>query len=272
MTLPSDIKIRLLSSLILLSITIFSLIKGGIYFKGFLIIVSLFMIFEWMRLISKNFWIIRGLIASTGLVIILMIDYLNSLSIITFFLSFLFLTIFSKLTIREYKMSSFGFIYISLSIITINWLRDLDQGLLSLIIILSTIFVSDITAYIFGNLFGGPKLFKVISPNKTLSGFIAALTIGTFWFVFLIFNYSNSFNSYYVYLGFGIIFLSIVGDLFISSLKRKANIKDSGIFIPGHGGFLDRGDSILPIFFLLPMYAILMDAIENPSVIILGSL
>ena len=85
----------------LLSAVIFSLAKGGIYFTVFLIIVSLFMIFEWMRLISKNYWIIRGLIASTGLVIILMLDSINSLSVITFFLSFLFLTIFSKLTIDK---------------------------------------------------------------------------------------------------------------------------------------------------------------------------
>ena len=59
MTLPSDIKIRLLSSLILISVLIFSLIKGETYLKVFLIIVSLFMFFEWMRLISKNFWIFR---------------------------------------------------------------------------------------------------------------------------------------------------------------------------------------------------------------------
>ena len=270
MTLPSDIKIRLLSSLVLLSAVIFSLAKGGIFFTVFLIIVSLFIIFEWMRLISKNYWIIRGSIASTGLALILLLDSINSLSIIIFFLSFLFLTIFSKLTVEKYKMSSFGFIYISISILTINWLRETDQGLLSLIIILSTIFVSDITAYIFGNLFGGPKLFKVISPNKTLSGFIAAFIIGIFWFVFLTLNFSNSYNSNNIYLGFGIVFLSIVGDLFISSLKRKANIKDSGIFIPGHGGFLDRADSILPIFFLMPLYTLIMNAIENPSIIILG--
>ena len=270
MTLPSDIKIRLLSSLILISVLIFSLIKGETYLKVFLIIVSLFMFFEWMRLISKNYWIIRGFIASIGLSIILMIGSINSLSIITFFLSFLFLTIFSKLTIDNYKMSSFGFIYISLSILTINWIRDLDQGLLLLIILLSTIFVSDIAAYIFGSLFGGPKLFKVISPNKTLSGFIAAFIIGTFWFIFLTLNYSNSYNFYNIYVGFGIVFLSIIGDLFISSLKRKANIKDSGIFIPGHGGFLDRADSILPIFFLMPLYTAFMNAIENPSIIILG--
>ncbi len=270
MTLPSDIRIRLLSSVILLSTVIFSLIKGGIYFRVFLIITSLFMIFEWMRLISKNYWIIRGLIASIGLLVILILDTISSLSIITFFLSFLFLTVFSKLTIDKYKMSSFGFIYISLSVISINWLRETDQGLLTLIIILSTIFVSDIAAYIFGSLLGGPKLFKVISPNKTLSGFIAAFIIGISWFVFITSNYSNSFNSDNIFIGLGIILLSIIGDLFISSLKRKANIKDTGFYIPGHGGFLDRADSILPIFFLVPLYLLFMNAIKNPSTIFLG--
>ena len=270
MTLPNDIRIRLLSSVILLSTVIFSLIKGGIYFTVFLIITSLFMIFEWMRLISKNYWIIRGLIASIGLLVILILDTISSLSIITFFLSFLFLTVFSKLTIDKYKMSSFGFIYISLSVISINWLRETDQGLLTLIIILSTIFISDIAAYIFGSLLGGPKLFKVISPNKTLSGFIAAFIIGMSWFVFITSNYSNSFNSDNIFIGLGIIMLSIIGDLFISSLKRKANIKDTGFYIPGHGGFLDRADSILPIFFLVPLYLLAMNAIENPSTIFLG--
>ena len=270
MTLPNDIRIRLLSSVILLSTVIFSLIKGGIYFTVFLIITSLFMIFEWMRLISKNYWIIRGLIASIGLLVILILDTISSLSIITFFLSFLFLTVFSKLTIDKYKMSSFGFIYISLSVISINWLRETDQGLLTLIIILSTIFISDIAAYIFGSLLGGPKLFKVISPNKTLSGFIAAFIIGISWFVFITSNYSNSFNSDNIFIGLGIILLSIIGDLFISSLKRKANIKDTGFYIPGHGGFLDRADSILPIFFLVPLYLLAMNAIENPSTIFLG--
>tara|TARA_B000000532_G_scaffold123529_1_gene99070 strand:+ start:138 stop:641 length:504 start_codon:yes stop_codon:yes gene_type:complete len=167
-------------------------------------------------------------------------------------------------------MSSFGFIYISLSVLTINWLREVDQGLLMLIIILTTVFISDIAAYIFGNIFGGPKLFSSVSPNKTLSGFIAAFILGILWFILFTLNFSNSFNFKNIFVGFGIVLLSILGDLFISFLKRKANMKDTGFFIPGHGGFLDRADSILPIFSLIPIYAIFINAIENPSIIFLG--
>ncbi|RPF90754.1 MAG: hypothetical protein CBD28_001455 [Rhizobiales bacterium TMED168] len=270
MNLPDDLRIRFLSSVVLLSIVIFSIVKGNLYFTYFLIGASLFMIFEWMRLISKQYWILRGLIASFGLVLILLLDSIGSLSVIIFFLTFLLLIIFSKLSDNNYKMSSFGFIYISLSIISIEWLRSSNDGLLSLTIILSTIFISDISAYFFGNILGGPKLFKIISPNKTLSGFISSILFGTMWFFLITLNFSSSYSIKNLYLGFGIILLSITGDLFVSFLKRKAKIKDTGIFIPGHGGFLDRADSILPIFFLMPLYSILSNTLENPSLILIG--
>ena len=103
---------------------------------------------------------------------------------------------------------------------------------------------SDIGGYIFGKFFKGPKITK-ISPNKTYSG-----SIGSILFTFLIlssgsFFYTNSF-SYSIF--FISIFVSLscqAGDLFFSFLKRKANIKDTGDLLPGHGGVLDRVDGIL---------------------------
>ena len=99
---------------------------------------------------------------------------------------------------------------------------------------------SDLGGFIFGKIFKGPKLTK-ISPNKTISGSFGSI----------IFDYI-------------IIIIAIItsiacqlGDLFFSLLKRKAKIKDSGNFLPGHGGFLDRFDGIflgLPIGFLSLMF------------------
>ena len=107
---------------------------------------------------------------------------------------------------------------------------------------------SDIGGYLFGKTFKGPKLTK-ISPNKTVSGSIGSLILSCLTFSISIYFFTNSFS--YIYLLIGII-TSIgcqMGDLFFSFLKRKAKIKDTGNFFPGHGGVLDRLDGI---FFGIP--------------------
>ncbi len=107
---------------------------------------------------------------------------------------------------------------------------------------------SDIGGYVFGKTFKGPKLTK-ISPNKTVSGSIGSLILSCLTFSISIYFFTNSFS--YIYLLIGII-TSIgcqMGDLFFSFLKRKAKIKDTGNFFPGHGGVLDRLDGI---FFGIP--------------------
>ena len=118
-----------------------------------------------------------------------------------------------------------------------------------LFIFLMGCIASDIGGFIFGKLFKGPKLTK-ISPNKTFSG-----AIGSFIFTGIamsgsIFYFTNNY-SYKIILIAVITSLSCqIGDLFFSFLKRKAKLKDTGNFLPGHGGVLDRLDGIfigLPI-------------------------
>ena len=101
---------------------------------------------------------------------------------------------------------------------------------------------TDIGGFVFGKIFKGKKLTR-ISPNKTYSGLIGSffLSLITSFFIF-----NNYFNSYEIVL-FSIIISSISqsGDLFISYLKRKANFKNTGTLLPGHGGVLDRLDGII---------------------------
>ena len=107
---------------------------------------------------------------------------------------------------------------------------------------------SDIGGFVFGKIFKGPKLTK-ISPNKTVSGSIGSFILSCLTFSISIFFFTNSLN--YIILLVGII-TSLgcqMGDLFFSFLKRKAKIKDTGNFFPGHGGVLDRLDGI---FFGIP--------------------
>ena len=120
------------------------------------------------------------------------------------------------------------------------------------IIIFSILFgciASDIGGFVFGKLFKGPKLTK-ISPNKTISG-----SIGSFIFTCIatsssIFYFTKYFSYTLLVLCFFITIACQLGDLFFSFLKRKAKIKDTGNFLPGHGGILDRLDGI---FFGVPV-------------------
>jgi len=120
------------------------------------------------------------------------------------------------------------------------------EGSIFFLFIISICFFTDIGGYIFGNIIGGKKLSK-ISPNKTVSG-----TVGSFIFsilpiiIIIQFNYlSLEFDLKTIVFCLLVSLVSQLGDLFISFLKRKAKIKDTGQILPGHGGVLDRLDGII---------------------------
>lgn len=110
------------------------------------------------------------------------------------------------------------------------------------IYLLSISISTDIGGYLFGKIFKGKKLTK-ISPNKTYSGMIGSLLLS----VLISFIFFRDLNLPFNYLTITILLSAIsqIGDLIISFLKRKAKIKDTGTFLPGHGGLLDRADGIL---------------------------
>tara|TARA_Y100001935_G_scaffold109028_1_gene90526 strand:- start:154 stop:831 length:678 start_codon:yes stop_codon:yes gene_type:complete len=133
------------------------------------------------------------------------------------------------------------------------------EGPTFFLFIISICFFTDIGGYVVGKMIGGKKLTK-ISPNKTLSG-----SIGSFLFsiipiiIFInINNFQLKFEIKTVILCLLISLVSQIGDLFISLLKRKAKIKDTGNILPGHGGLLDRTDGII---FAIPFSNLLLNFI-----------
>ena len=115
---------------------------------------------------------------------------------------------------------------------------------LLIFILLFGCIASDIGGYIFGNLFKGVKLTK-ISPNKTISGSAGSLFLTIVTMTSLIFLITKSVSLNLIVLSILTSIYCQLGDLFFSYLKRKAKIKDTGNFFPGHGGVLDRIDGIL---------------------------
>jgi phosphatidate cytidylyltransferase len=135
-------------------------------------------------------------------------------------------------------------LFFFLSLLKIYNLEDYNLKFLWLILIA---WLTDIGGYVFGKLFGGPKLIK-ISPNKTWSGAFGSLILSQIAFLifFLYINYKLNSNIFFFQ-----ILLSIIGqagDILMSYIKRINNKKDTSNFIPGHGGFLDRVDGLIWIF------------------------
>ena len=111
------------------------------------------------------------------------------------------------------------------------------------------IWTNDSFAFLVGKNFGKHKLFEKVSPKKTIEGFIGGLVFSIIVGV-IIGQYSGIFSiSSWIIIAIIVAVFGSLGDLVESKFKRQANIKDSGTIMPGHGGLLDRLDSL---FFLAP--------------------
>ena len=142
-----------------------------------------------------------------------------------------------------------------MKIIIDEFLQNQPNVSWNLVFVIFVCILSDIGGYIFGKFFKGKKLTK-ISPNKTYSGMIGSFILSIIFC--LVYSYTISFVDFktIIFLTIVISFVSQIGDLFISFLKRKAKVKDTGNILPGHGGILDRIDGIL---FALPLGIILIN-------------
>ncbi len=131
--------------------------------------------------------------------------------------------------------------------------QHFTDGAWMLMYLLTLVWVADIGAYFSGKRFGKNKLAPTISPGKTWEGVVGGILLNSLW-ISLVFILSGGWGmNYPAFLLMGLITatLSVVGDLYISLLKREAGLKDSGKLLPGHGGILDRIDSLIaatPVF------------------------
>ncbi len=266
----SDFKIRSFTAAVLAFLSFLVLYLGNFYLKIFISSLSAILFFEWMRIVSQTQWIIRGLIAIVFSSFVYFTDGYTALDLLFIISGSIIISSLSAYFSISAFWSCFGFIYILTSLSFLEYLRNFENGLPTILLIISTIVISDISGYVFGKYFSGPKIFKNISPNKTYSGFIASVTFGTLWFSMLSLIHSLHQPITFILIGLFIVVFSVTGDLLISYLKRRANLKDSGIILPGHGGLFDRADSIISVFFILLPLAIFMSQIDNPIKIILG--
>ena len=169
--------------------------------------------------------------------------------------------------IADVSVTVFGPIYTSLLFSSVVLLRMAEPGLLGgffTFAVMGSMWVNDSFAYLAGMAFGRHKLAPKISPAKTWEGFFGGLFGSVLvWVVFgIVWHFFGDLSAVRlpiimcVPIGLFVGVMSVVGDLFESRLKRGAGVKDSGNFMPGHGGLLDRTDSLL--FGCVTAYIILL--------------
>ena len=167
------------------------------------------------------------------------------------------ISIYELIKLRVFSLQSLlAFILIVTAILCL-YLYELERSLILIAVMISV--ATDAFAFFAGKVLGRNKIFPIISPNKTLEGTIGGVVSSVVinsLMITLIFQ--NSLKTLDVIMLTLMIFIcavaAVFGDLLISSIKRQANLKDTGSLIPGHGGLLDRIDShilCIPVFFVL---------------------
>ncbi|WP_231956205.1 phosphatidate cytidylyltransferase [Aneurinibacillus soli] len=175
-------------------------------------------------------------------------DLLRTDYLFLFVLLLLFLTVASKNRI-EYPDVAYvllGCLYVGFGFHYINVTR-IENGLAVTLAVLFSIWATDSGAYFVGKAVGKTKLWPAISPNKTVEGSMGGIVLAML--VMVLFAVGGVVTLMQALLMGGVIAISgQIGDLIESAVKRTFNVKDSGTFLPGHGGVLDRCDSWIIVF------------------------
>lgn len=260
--------LRFRSSVILMAIAIAVCVLGGNYLFGTVAVISLIGLMELYRIIQihKNPVGIVGYISAVlyfGFIFFGLEEF-NLLLMIGCLLLFMFVYVFTfpKYHIREITLAFFGVFYVAVMLSYVYKIRMLEDGAFLVWLIFIGAWGSDTCAYCVGMLIGKTKFLPKLSPKKSLEGCVggvagAALLGFVYAIIFkgYITGVANPGITFAVICGCSSV-ISQLGDLAASAIKRNYDIKDYGKLIPGHGGILDRFDSIIfvaPIVYTLAL-------------------
>jgi phosphatidate cytidylyltransferase len=232
-----------------------------------ILIISLGCTYEYSKITQENLIgkVLSFLTSITGFVLPFILDSADYFKIMilvgTVFVILAILNLYTEVRILAHRRFGplISLVYTGLVLgLMAKYLFDVEEYKpLFLFSIFGLIWTSDSAAYLVGSKIGKTKLFERISPNKTWEGSLGAGFFALLLALFIYYvNHSLSLITWII-IAFAVWVFGTYGDLVESSLKREYKIKDSGTFMPGHGGFLDRFDSflfIIPIVLLLLQY------------------
>ncbi|AYW44680.1 phosphatidate cytidylyltransferase [Tetragenococcus koreensis] len=236
---------------------------GGISVQLLGALLAIIGVYELFRMKGLAMLSFEGVLSAIGAVVLVLpnnpwFSYFpdNTDKLILFYFIVMILLGISVISKNMYTIDEAGFpvlvsLYVGVGFQ--NFVEARETGLLVLLFGLFIVWATDIGAYMIGRKYGRRKLWPEISPNKSIEGALGGILSAVFIAIVFLIIYPGS--LYFEYGSFVMIFWTIIfsmvgqfGDLVESAIKRHYQVKDSGNILPGHGGILDRFDSMLFVF------------------------
>ncbi len=257
--MQNEVLLRTISALVLGVLVLALTFIGGVSFRVLAVAIMLLLFYEWFLIVAKKHlsgidWLVGGVTMLATAVSIM--TNLPLIAILCCMAGAIVLTVQRRIEGHD-LYAPLGVLYAGFFGVAFTALRGSEPGgWMVIIIVFAVIWATDILAYFGGRSIGGPKLAPKISPKKTWSGFLSGLAGGVVCGIVAGWLLGT---PEFVLLAFLCGALSIVGqigDLFESGLKRHFGVKDSSALIPGHGGVMDRVDSL--VFAVIAAYLLSM--------------
>jgi phosphatidate cytidylyltransferase len=258
--LSSNLKLRLISGSILAAVAFALAYAGPLPFAAMVLFCCVVISWEWGRLVrgaTFDLGFFVHALAVTAAIVLAAAGYaalaIAALAIAAIILIPLYMG-------RGARLSALGVFYVGLPAIALLWVRgDEPFGFTAVLFLFAVVWSSDTAAFAAGRSIGGPKLWPIISPNKTWAGLVGALCAGAISGAIFAALVPQAESVRLVLVGVGLALVAQAGDLAESALKRLFHLKDASDLIPGHGGFMDRMDSIIAVAVAAALFALAID-------------
>lgn len=242
---------RALSALVLVPLALTIVYFGGWAMALFLLLVGTVMLFEWNRLTKQEdqhgSFFVTLIVQSVCLAALLYFATLGqwTSAIAAAFVGAVLTVIILLPKSRSPFWPLLALPYIFLPCLALIWIRVSPMGPQSLVWLLVLVWAADIGGYAFGKTIGGWKLAPKISPNKTWAGTLGGLSLAALVGLIAALILNPATISQFIIISILLGVIAQIGDLIESALKRHFGVKDISGFIPGHGGVMDRLDSLI---------------------------
>ncbi|MDX2306828.1 MAG: phosphatidate cytidylyltransferase [Hyphomicrobium sp.] len=265
-----DLKRRIVSGVVLVGIAAAALIFGQLSFGVLAGVISVIVAWEWSRLVRGPEIDAALVVHAAAAMAAGVLAGLDLAGLAALVIACAAIVVSALALDRRPILSLAGVLLVGLAAVTLVWIRsDEPHGLLATALVMLVAAACDTFSFVTGKIVGGPRLWPSVSPNKTWAGLVGGIVAS-----------GAVAAAFAAYAGLPVAWLTAVGivlgiggqagDLCESALKRSFKVKDASGLIPGHGGFMDRLDSLVVAALIAGLLALTYDP-SRPAAVLIGA-